>query len=395
MKITSVEIIPVDQKHKGELIFSSGPTHASDEFIVLRIKTDEGYEGIGSACSFPRYPLNTGCTRDAGMYLMKDLADLLIGEDPMRLSYLINKLEKAISAFYTENWYNISHFDAALYDLKGKILGVPAYELLGGLHRSEIPLEFILSYLPTPEAVAEQARTVVKEYGYKSVKVHLTNNLKNAEARVKAVREAIGPDVPMAVDMGMNFRAPDAARFINYLDKEYNLNFVEQPLFSYDVVGQQYLRTKTKVPLTADHSGMSLTQAYDCIRQNLFDNYHCLVTRIGGLYRSAKFCDLMDTAGLGYQICNQGNTIAGAAAAHLACSRNDRVGRYYDELALYLYLHGTYDTKSVTDDIVKVQPAVIENGVLKAPTGAGLGIELDEEMLKRYTCTHINPIIVK
>ena len=396
MKITSVEIIPINQKHKGRLIFSSGPTPASDEFIILRIKTDDGFEGVGSAYAFPPSPLlASGCSRDSAMHIMRDLAPLLIGEDPMKLHYLINKLEKAISGFYTENWYILSHFDHALYDLKGRIMDVPAYELLGGLHRSEIPLEFILSYLPTAAEVGEEARKVVKDYGYQAVKVHVNRDPKQAEERVKAVRAAIGPDVPLSIDMGMAYKMPDAARLINHLDKEYNLNFVEQPLYPYDVMGQKALRSRTDVPLTADHSGMSLTQAFDCVCQNLFDNYHCLITRIGGMYRATKYCDMMETAGLGYQICNMDNSIAGAAAAHFAVSRSDRGGRYYDELALYLYLHGTYDTKSITDDIIYDAPAVIEKGVLYAPKGPGLGFKVNEDMLKMYACEHVNPIIVK
>jgi L-alanine-DL-glutamate epimerase-like enolase superfamily enzyme len=395
MKITSIEIVPIDQKHKGKLIFSSGPTPASDEFIILRIKTDEGVEGVGSAYAFPAAPLlASGCSRDGAMYLMKDLAAILIGQNPMCLSELLDRLEKAIGGWFTENWYILSHFDHALYDLKGKILNLPVYELLGGLRRENIPLEWIVSFLPTPDEVAEEARRVL-DAGYKAVKVHVNNDPENAKARVKAVRNAIGDDVPLAIDMGMAYTAPDAARLLDYLDSEYRLNFAEQPLHPYDVSGHQALRGKTNVPLTADHSGMSLQQAYEYMKLNVFDNFHCLLTRIGGIGRAVKYCDMMETARLNYQICNMDNSIAGAAAAHFAVSRSDRGGRYYDELGLYLYLHGTYGTKSITDDIVKEQAAVIENGVLHAPKDPGLGVELDEEMMKKYATPGLSKIVVK
>lgn len=391
MKIKRIEIIPIDQRHKGRLIFSSGPTPASDEFIIIKIKTDEGIEGVGSAYAFPTSPLlQSGCTREAAMYIMKDLAGLLIGEDPMQLSRLIGKLEKAITGFYTENWYVLSHFDHALYDLKGKITGLPVYELLGGLQREEVPLEYIVSFLPTPE----EAKKVI-DLGYRAVKVHVNRDPKNAEARVRAVREAIGPDVPLSIDMGMAYALPDAAALLKRLDGEYHLNFAEQPLHPYDHAGSLALRGKTNVPLTADHSGMSLKEAYECMKENLFDNYHCLITRIGGLSRAQKYCDMMETARLNYQICNMDNSIAGAAAAHFGVSRSDRGGRYFDELGLYLYLHGTYDTKSITDDIVKEQAAVIENGVLHTPKGPGLGIELDDEMVKRYAAPGLHEIVVE
>ena len=99
----------------------------------------------------------------------------------MQLSYILGSIEKAINGWYTENYYILSHFDHALYDLKGKILNLPVYELLGGLRRSEIPCEWILSYLPTPEKAAEEAKRVVAE-GFRTVKLHVNGDQRAAES---------------------------------------------------------------------------------------------------------------------------------------------------------------------------------------------------------------------
>jgi len=394
MKITSVEIIPIDQSHKGRLIFSSGPYPAPKDFIVVKIKTDEGFEGVGSGCSFTPPPmLASGCTRESAMYIMRDIATILIGKDPMRLSFILESIEKAIGGFFTENWFILSHFDAALYDLKGKILGLPVYELLGGLQREQIPMEWIQSFLPTPEEGAEEAKKYI-DAGFKSVKVHVNRHDPNTEARVREVRKAIGDDVPLAIDMGMSYDAMEAARTIKHLDKEYKLNFAEQPINAYDFNGMERLRAQTDVALTADHSGMSLREGFEYIKLNVFDSFHFNMTRVGGINRTVKYCDLMETAKLNYQICNQGGTIAGVVGAHMAVSRKERP-RFYDELGLYLYMHGTTDTKSITDDIVKEQPVKIENGILFAPKGPGLGFELDEDMMKRYAAPGLETIVVK
>ena len=394
MKITSVEIIPVDQVHKGKLIFSSGPTPAFNEWIVIKIKTDEGFEGIGSACSFTPAPLLArGCAREGCMYLLKELSKILIGKNPMQLSMLVGMLERAISGWYTENWYMLTHLETALYDLKGKILNLPVYELLGGLQREQIKSEWIQSFSTTPEEAAEEAKRYI-DAGFKAVKVHVNNDTVNAEARVREVRKAIGYDVPLAIDMGMMYNAMDAARLLNRLDGEYKLNFAEQPLHPYDMNGMVRLRAQTSVPLTADHSGMSLSQAYEMMKLNVFDNFHCMFSRVGGFARSVRYMDMMDTARLSYQICNEGATIAGTAAAHLAVSRPDH-GKYLDELGLYLYVHGVTDSKSITDDIVKEQSMIIENGMLIAPPkGPGLGLELDEDMMKRYAPANLEKIVV-
>ncbi len=392
MKITSVEIIALDQPHKGRLIFATGPTPATNNFILMKIHTDEGHVGLGSSYSYPDSPLlKSGVSREGAMVLMKDMAKILIGEDPRRTHHLLNRLEQSISGWYSENWYVLGTFDCALYDLKGKILGVPVYEFLGGMQRERIPLEHIQSFLPTPEEAAEEARRYI-DAGFKSIKLHVNADPKNAIARFSAARDVLGPDVPIGVDMGMAYNLTGALKTIRMLD-EYDLNFVEQPLTAYDVKGHVQLRAKCDVPIFADHGAMSVAEAYSSIVAGAYDGAHCLICRVGGMHRAVKWADLMDVSHSDYQICNQGNTIAAAVGAHFAVSRR-KSPRFNDELGLFLYLHDTTDTKSISDDIVKDPGFVIENGTLHSPKGPGLGVELDDDMVSRYASTVLPTITV-
>jgi L-alanine-DL-glutamate epimerase-like enolase superfamily enzyme len=230
MKISSVELIPFDQPYKGNLIFSSHATKAVGSFIFDRIKTDEGIEGIGSSIGFSPSPnMNKGCSREGAMVLLKDLSQQLIGEDPLRTGYLMDKLENTVGGWYGENWWVMSYLDGALYDLKGKFLNVPVYALLGGRYRDKIPLEHIQSFQPTAEAQAEEAKRYI-DAGFKSIKLHVDAKPGMAVKRMKAVREAVGPDIPIGVDMGCNFRVHDALRIIEELD-EYDLDFAEKALY--------------------------------------------------------------------------------------------------------------------------------------------------------------------
>jgi L-alanine-DL-glutamate epimerase-like enolase superfamily enzyme len=393
IKISKVEIIPFDQSYKGRLIFSSGSTPAVGAFILVRITTDEGFVGLGSTVGFNKPPrTKNGNTRGSAMALMKDLAPLLIGEDPLRTDYLFDKLEDAIGDWYCENWVVLSFFDSALYDLKGRILGVPVYDLLGGLYRERIPLEHIQSYLPTPEEQAKDALRYV-EAGFKSIKLHVDANSEMSIKRMKVLRDALGPDIPIATDMSAEYRVSDALYTIERMN-EYNLHFAEQPLHAYDTEGMKILRVKTSVPLVADQAARSITEAYERIRVNAFDGAHCLIYRIGGIRRSVKWANLMDMAHIDYQICNLGNTIAAAAGAHFAVTRPKRE-RFLDELGLYLYLHGTTDTASIKDDIVISPSGEIKDGYLYAPKGPGLGVEINEEILQRSIPSDICPITVK
>jgi L-alanine-DL-glutamate epimerase-like enolase superfamily enzyme len=393
MKIIAIDIIALDQPHKGRLIFATGPTPATNNFILMKIHTDKGHVGLGSSYSYPDSPLlKSGVSREGAMILMKDMAQMLIGEDPRRTHHLLNKLESSISGWYSENWYVLGTFDCALYDLKGKILGVPVYELLGGIQRDRIPLEHIQSFLPTPEEAAEEAKRYI-DAGFKSIKLHVNSDPENAVARFKAAREVLGPDVPIGVDMGMAYSLKGALKTIDRLN-EYDLAFVEQPLPAYDVEGHVEIRQRTNVPIFADHGAMSVSEAYGSIKAKAYDGAHCLICRVGGIYRAVKWADLMDISHSEYQICNQGNTIAAAVGAHFAVTRK-KSGRFNDELGLFLYLHGTTDTKSITDDLVKSPGFMIEDGYLHSPEGPGLGVELNDEMVSHYMSSAIRPITVR
>ena len=393
MKISKVEIIPFDQQYKGNLIFSAGSTPAVGSFILVRITTDEGFVGLGSTVGLNKPPMTkNGNSRGSAMALMKDLAPLLIGEDPLRTDYLFDKLEDAIGDWYCENWVVLSFFDHALYDLKGRILGIPTYDLLGGLYREKIPLEHIQSFLPTPEAQAEDALRFI-EAGFKSIKLHVDANSEMSIKRMKAARKVLGPDVPIGTDMSAGYRVSDALYTIERMN-EYDLHFAEQPLHAYDTEGMKILRSKTNVPMIADQAARSITESYERIRVNAFDAAHCLIYRIGGIRRAVKWANLMDMAYIDYQICTLGNSIAAAAAAHFAVTRPKRE-KFLDQLGIYLYLHGTTDTASIKDDVIVAPSGEIKDGYLHAPNGPGLGIEINEEVLSRCIPADISPIVIE
>ena len=393
MKISKVEIIPFDQPYKGEMVYATGGVPAVGTFLLVRITTDEGVAGIGSGNGYTAPPrLGMGNSRESAMVLMKHLASALIGEDPLNTERLLDKLESMTAGAYAEDWWTLHHFDSALYDLKGKILGVPVYELIGGLYRDRIPLEHIQSFLPTPEAQAVQAKEFI-DAGYHSIKLHVGADPKLAVARFKAVREAVGPDIKIGTDMGAAYNVPDALRVIEE-SNEYDLHYAEQPLSTYDYDGFISLRNRTKVPLVADQSGLSVNEAYRMIKLGAFDSFHCLLPRVGGIRRAIKYANLMEVANLDYQICTVGNSITQAAGVHFAFSRRKKE-KLLDELGIFLYLHGTKDTNSITGDIVKQISGKIENGYLYPPSGPGLGVELDEEALAEFAAPDLKKIVVE
>lgn len=389
MKIKKVEIIPVDIPYKMPFRVSYGGV-TSGSYIILRIVTDEGVDGVGSSIGFGKIGLN----RESAMATMKSIASaLLLGRDPLNTEAILSRIDVALPGSFRIK----AHFDYALYDLKGKILNVPVYQLLGGLSREKIPLEWILM-MDDPEVQAEIAVKYI-EAGFHSIKMHVGGEPGLAVKRFRAVREAVGPDVPIAVDISStagtpsHWNASDALRLIEELNK-YDLHYAEQPVSITDIDGFKSIKARTTVPLAADASADSVAEAYNVIKHDAADIFHALMGRIGGIRRSVQFANLIDTANLDYAICVLGNGIEHAAGAHFAVSRTKRE-RILDELGLLFYLYGTTGTKDITTDVTKEINGKIEKGYLYPPKGPGLGVELNEEMVKRYLATDTSTIVVQ
>lgn len=384
MKITKVEIIPIDIPYSMPFRVSFGAV-VPGNFVVVKIQTDEGVEGIGSSSGFTAF---MGQVRESAMSLMKVVAsDLLLGQDPINTDRLLSQVEARVG----EDWRVLAHIDYALYDLKGKILNVPVYQLLGGLCREKIPLEWIVM-LDEPEAQAEVAMKYI-DAGFHSIKMHVGPDPRLAVKRFTTVRKAVGPDVPIAIDMAGVYRPAESLRLIEEMAPN-GVNFAEDPTAPHDVDGMVAMRTKTNVPLVADLSARSVTEVHRLIKQGAADSFHCLLSKVGGLRRAVKYTTLVEAADLDYQICTLGTGIEHAAGTHFAVSRTKREVRF-DENCLVLYLHGETETRDITTDVTREVNGRIEKGYLYPPKGPGLGIELNEDMMSRYAAVGVNKIVVE
>ncbi|OGO39993.1 MAG: hypothetical protein A2147_09575 [Chloroflexi bacterium RBG_16_57_8] len=194
------------------------------------------------------------------MAMMKNIAaQALLGQDPLNTDKILNRVEALIGeGLIGDNSRVLAHFDYALHDLKGKILNVPVYQLLGGLCREKIPLEWIVM-MDEPKAQAEIAAKYVTA-GFHSLKLHVGADPKMAVKRFATVREAVGPDVPIGIDMAGVWRAYEALRLIEELTK-HNINFAEDPTTPNDIDGLVGIKSRTKVPIVADRHARSPAEA--------------------------------------------------------------------------------------------------------------------------------------
>lgn len=390
MKITKVEIIPVKIPPRIEFRTSMGHKMGS-HYNIVKLITDEGLVGLGNGTSYS----NPQAQEKIVIGMRNAARQAIIGQDPMNTDLILNRIEAALGeGMIGDNSRILAVFDYALYDLKGKILDVPVYDLLGGLCRDKIPLEWI-TIMDEPAAQAELASTYIKA-GFHSLKMHIGLDHKMAVERFRTVREAVGPDVPIGIDMAGVWRAHDAIRLIEDLDK-YNLHFAEDPAVPFDADGFLSVKNRTCVPLVADRCARSINEAYNLIKIRAVDSFHCLLDKVGGIRKAVLYTNLIEAVDLDYAICVMGVGISHAAGAHFAVSRAKRAGfhEFNDEIGLSLYTYGATGTKDVTTDITKEMSGTIENGCLYPPKGPGLGVELNEEMVKKYATPGLSKVTVE
>ena len=265
MKITGLKIN----------IFSSQHKNAKRNWLIVRIQTDEGVEGIGEASMLNQDPIVASLLEEwAGNYL--------IGKNPMNGELHWTRLHqdnlgRGGRLFSTA----LSGIDIALWDLRGKILDVPVYELLGGPYAQKLRVYANGWYTTpgTPEQNAEEAKKVVA-MGYTAMKFDpfgkvayttiTTEEAQLAEDRVAAVREAIGPNVDILVEVHARFNVHTAIHLGKRLEK-YNPFWFEEPVSQENVSEMKQVRSKIDIPVATGERLYLKFPFFDLVKNEAVD----------------------------------------------------------------------------------------------------------------------------
>ncbi|MGM0368607.1 MAG: enolase C-terminal domain-like protein [Actinomycetota bacterium] len=320
MKITEVEVINIAAtKSEGVAKFIRnsplvGPMEPYEEYAkdramwtggnhwivpIVIIRTDEGLEGYGF-CG--------GGSAVAGKVLIENhYKNYLVGSDPFNTEMLWDKMFRASIVFGRKGAAieAISGVDSALWDIKGKALGVPVYKLLGGQTKDKIKLYASNLhpsniYKPDYELLAKEALDY-KEQGYKGMKQRMCTGpregkkgMERNEMLVKTVREAVGDDIELMLDAYMAWADVDyAIEMINRLEK-YNLTWVEEPFLPDDFDGYRQLRKKTNVPIAAGEHEYTRFGFKELITRKIVDVVQPDIRRMGGLTEAKKVAALCE-----------------------------------------------------------------------------------------------------
>jgi L-alanine-DL-glutamate epimerase-like enolase superfamily enzyme len=212
MRITDMEVANLCYQYpRGTGFRYAGGVATGRLTSLVRVRTDEGIEGIGSAYSSPEL------VRDV---IEGNLKDILIGDDPTEVEALWHKMYK-ITRWYGRKGAAMSALgavDTALWDIRGKALGKPIYEMLGADCGSVPAYASALLWKEDPADLAAEAARYVQE-GYRAVKMRLGRNWDDDRRAVRAVRDAVGSQVRLMVDGSMRYPPLAALRIARELEE--------------------------------------------------------------------------------------------------------------------------------------------------------------------------------
>jgi muconate cycloisomerase len=285
-------------------------------------------------------------------------------------------MDKAVKGYP----YCKAAIDGALYDIVGKALNVPVYQLLGGCFRERVPIAHSLGLMEIEKAV-EEARQVKAE-GVKTIKLKGGVDEQRDVELVRQIRKAIGPGTNICVDANQGYPTPKAAVKVIRAMEEYDLLYMEQPVEGIDRMAEVARRVDT--PIMADESAWTPEDALEIAQKKAADVISIYTTKPGGMFKAKKVAAVAEAAGLKCNVNGSVETgVGNAANLHLAASTGVvTLGCVIPVSAPEgkgKGIAGVY----YQDDVIR-EPFEYADGDIIVPSKPGLGIELDEEKVEYY-----------
>ncbi len=345
-------------------------------YLFVKVETDEGVYGIGEAGITWREWAVEGAIRH--------LQSLLVGQDPFRTEFLWQQMYRR-GFFPAEKIFcsAMSAIDIALWDIKGKVLNQPVYNLIGGLTRDKVVC-YPHTTGRTLDELLDSCRQAVKD-GWKFVRTSVMHtgivddrNILEPAAAVRqtvktleAMRTAVGPDIEITCDAHTRMDTPDAIRLCKMVE-DLALFFMEDPLRSENPASYATLARHTSVPIAAGEQWATKWSFRQVIEEELINYARIDLCIVGGITEALKVARWCETHYIKLAPHNPLGPVSTAACLHLDLA-SDNVG-----VQECPRVPGTTLT-----DLFPVQ-VPFEKGYLLAPERPGLGIEFDESVVAKY-----------
>lgn len=371
MKITDVKTRMICHNFNPDKPLSRGyqPYHFFEYGTIVEIFTDEGIVGLGAAGRMSRF---TSLPPIISWEIEHELKPSLIGKDPLNVSMLTCR-----NRDFAQN-----AVEEALWDIVGKALHVPLYKVLGGGFRDKIKVYGSKVSSPDPKDAANESLELA-ERGFLGLKIQLAqeyprgqHSLKQDIARVKAVRQAVD-DVELMTDANGAYTLPVAKQAAHEFEK-YELTWLEEPIdgvrsTTADVTAR--LAEAVDLPIAGGEGLIGKREAKDVLSKRAIDIIQHNVGR-NGVSESMKVCTVAEAFDVPWAAGCGKFGVETAAALHVAAAAETFMSMEYWVFP---------GTEVLRSKILKDEPLEMKNGYVKVPQKPGIGVELNEEEVAKYT----------
>lgn len=360
--IRNIELYKLSIPLKEPFITSLG----RDDFaqnVVVKIITEQGLSGFGE-CS-PYMAIN-GESQDTCFTVGQYFAKLFKGQNALAIENRIREMDQLIYA----NTSIKSAFDMALYDLASQNAEVPLYKFLGGEYNKTIITDYTVSIGEIDKMVADALK--IKNEGYPAIKVKLGQDGKKDVQRMKAIRQAIGDDIPLRIDANQGWNVDEAIETLKALGP-LNIQHCEEPIPRWNFINLPRIKKESPIPIMADESCGDEHDAERLIQLNACDYMNIKLGKSGGIFKALKMVKLAEAAGIHLQVgAFVESRLAMTAFAHFA-------------LCSPLIEHFDFDTALMfSEDPVNGGIVYEKNGVVLLDDTPGIGAVIREEQLKGF-----------
>jgi L-alanine-DL-glutamate epimerase-like enolase superfamily enzyme len=362
MKITAIHLYAIHLPLKVPFVVSY-QSYTYMPSIIVKIETDEGFFGFGEGVADEHV---TGETWESTYQVLKNtLAPLLIGKNPLEIERIHGVMDQAIYGVPTAK----AALDIACYDLFGKSVQQPIYQLLGGKYHDEFPITHVLS-IAEPEKMAEEAAEMVKN-GYNSFKMKVGTNVAEDVRRIAAVRASVGESVAIRADVNQGWQNSSVTLSAMSQLASCNLDWLEQPVSADDIDGMVEIKAKSIVPLMIDEGLKGVREMREIILKRAADKVNIKLMKCGGIYPAVKLAHMAEMGGIECQIGSMVESSIGSAAGfHVAFSK---------KVITSVELTGPLKFSKDVGDLWYDVPYI------RLKEKPGLGIEINSEILEELT----------
>ena len=358
-------------------IFSSRHSNAKRNWLIVRIQTDEGIEGIGESSMLSSDPIVEAVIQEWS-------ENYLVGKDPLAGQVHWTRLHQDNLGRGGRLYSTVlSGIDIALWDLRGKILGVPVYQLLGGPFRDKLRVYANGWYTnpASPEVIAEEAKRVV-DMGYTAMKfdpfgkiAYTTISTEEAQLsvdRVAAVREAVGPNVDILIEVHARFNVYTAVGLAKRME-QYRPFWYEEPVSQENTNEMRQVRDRINIPVATGERLYLKFPFFDLVRNEAVDILQPDICNAGGITELHKIGAMAEAQHVMMAPHNTNSAVGTVASFHLDTSMpNFLIQEYHAEFYEPHYFQ-----------VVQGLPRQ-KDGYVNLPEGPGLGISLDNELLDKH-----------